>query len=141
MCGATAASAIDEAASAAAASEVTVARRLDVVNISKVAQNNNQVFDVAYYQNPETKVVIEAKVLNKMTSDPDEDDEELSHLVLKQQSLEDQKQEYSRFNKKNQELFNNNYPAVCRLCLYQNNQKITTTIIKTRRNKKKQPNS
>ena len=77
--GATAASAIDEAASAAAASEVTVARRLDVVNISKVAQNNNQVFDVAYYQNPETKVVIEAKVLNKMTSDPDEDDEEVSH--------------------------------------------------------------
>jgi len=59
---------------------------------------------------------------------------QLSHLVLKQQSLEDQKQEYSRFDKKNQELFNNNYPAVCRLCLYQNNQKITTTIIKTRRN-------
>jgi len=59
---------------------------------------------------------------------------QLSHLVLKQQSLEDQKQEYSRFDKKNQELFcNNNYPAVCRLCLNQNNQK-TTTIIKTTRN-------
>ena len=42
----------------------------------KVAQNNNQV-DVDH--NPETKVVIEAKVLNKMTSDPDEDDEEVSH--------------------------------------------------------------
>jgi hypothetical protein len=36
-----------------------------------------------------------------MTSDPEgEDDEELSHLVLKQQL---QKPEYSRLNKKNQE--------------------------------------
>jgi len=36
-----------------------------------------------------------------MTSDPDgEDDEELSHLVLKQQL---QTPEYSRLNKKNQE--------------------------------------
>jgi len=45
-----------------------------------------------------------------MTSDPDEDDEELSHLVLKEQTLEDQKQEYSRFDKKNQEFFNKSYP-------------------------------
>jgi hypothetical protein len=68
-----------------------------------------------------------------MTSDPDEDDEELSHLVLKEQTLEDQKQEYSRFDKKNQEFFNKSYPhTVCRLCLYQNNKKRTTTIINTR---------
>jgi len=91
----------------------------------------NFFFDV---KNPQTKVVIEAKVLNKMTSDPDEDDEELSHLVLKQQTLEHQSQEYSRFDRKNQELFNRNYPhTVCRLCLYQNNKKITK-IIETRNN-------